>query len=117
MSGTRPGSCSALTRSVPCRGALGCSCAGWYPTWLDGATIVCRSEPRRARVSGKPSDRRWTDVDDAGDAGVIWVTVRRGKTNHADETNDVRYLKSDPARAARALRAATVERGAVARYL
>ena len=48
---------------------------------------------------------------------MIWVTVRRGKTNHADETNDVRYLKSDPARAARALRAATVERGAVARYL
>ncbi len=50
---------------------------------------------------------RWADVEDAGDADGILVTVRRSKTNQAGETNDVRYLKSGPARAVRALRAAT----------
>ena len=56
---------------------------------------------RRSQVSAL----RWADVEDAGDG--ILVTVRRSKTNQAGETNDVRYLKSGPARAVRELRAAT----------
>ena len=58
---------------------------------------------RRSEVSAL----RWADVEDAGDADGILVTVRRSKTNQAGETNDVRYLKNGPARAVRALRAAT----------
>ena len=49
---------------------------------------------------------RWADVEDAGDADGILVTVRRSKTNQVGETSDVRYLKNGPARAVRALRAA-----------
>ena len=58
---------------------------------------------RRSEVSAL----RWADVEDAGYADGILVTVRRSKTNQAGETNDVRYLKSGPARAVRELRAAT----------
>ena len=36
---------------------------------------------------------RWADVEDAGDADGILVTVRRSKTNQDGETNDVRYVK------------------------
>ena len=49
---------------------------------------------------------RWADVEDAGNADGILVTVRRSKTNQVGETNDVRYLKDGAARAVRALRAA-----------
>ena len=49
---------------------------------------------------------RWADVEDAGDADGILVTVRRSKTNQVGETSDVRYLKNGAARAVRALRAA-----------
>ena len=60
---------------------------------------------RRSEVSAL----RWTDVEDAGDGdgNGILVTVRRSKTNQVGETNDVRYLKSGPARAVRELRATT----------
>ena len=57
---------------------------------------------RRSEVSAL----RWADVEDAGDADGILVTVRRSKTNQVGETSDVRYLKNGPARAVRALRAA-----------
>ena len=57
---------------------------------------------RRAEVAAL----RWADVEDAGDADGILVTVRRSKTNQVGETSDVRYLKNGPARAVRALRAA-----------
>ena len=50
---------------------------------------------------------RWADVEDAGDADGILVTVRRSKTNQVGETNDVRYLKNGAARAVRTLRSAT----------
>ena len=45
---------------------------------------------------------RWADVEDAGNADGILVTVRRSKTNQVGETSDVRYLKNGPARALRA---------------
>ena len=54
---------------------------------------------RRSEVSA----RRWADVEDAGDADGILVTVRRSKTNQMGKTSDVRYLKNGPARAVRAL--------------
>ena len=57
---------------------------------------------RRSEVSAL----RWADVEDAGDADGILVTVRRSKTNQVGETSDVRYLKDGAARAVRALRAA-----------
>ena len=57
---------------------------------------------RRAEVAAL----RWADIEDAPDADGILVTVRRSKTNQTGDTHDVRYLKSGPARAVRALRAA-----------
>ena len=54
------------------------------------------SAARRSEVSAL----RWADVEDVGDGDVLYVTVRRSKTNQVGETSDVRYLKNGAARAA-----------------
>ena len=58
---------------------------------------------RRSEVSAL----RWADVADATDGEGILVTVRRSKTNHEGEGNDVRFVTDGVARALRTLRAAT----------
>ena len=66
---------------------------------------------RRAEVSAL----EWRDVSAATDGDGMLIAVRQSKTNQEADAGDVRYLKTGPAQAIRALRAA--ERGAVAKYL
>ena len=76
----------------------------------------------RARLVGEPSPAgertarvlrsevsalRWADVAESAAGDGMLVTVRRGKTNPAGETKDVRFVKGNVARALQTLRSAS----------
>ena len=67
------------------------------------AGLLFMAGMRRSEVSAL----RWADVAASAAGDGMLVTVRRGKTNPAGETKDVRFVKDDVARALQTLRSAS----------
>ena len=67
------------------------------------AGLLFMAGMRRSEVSAL----RWADVAESAAGDGMLVTVRRGKTNPAGETKDVRFVKGDVARALQTLRSAS----------
>ena len=68
------------------------------------AGLLFMAGMRRSEVSAL----RWADVAESAAGDGMLVTVRRGKTNPAGETKDVRFVKGDVARALQTLRFASI---------
>ena len=67
------------------------------------AGLLFMAGMRRSEVSAL----RWADVAESAAGDGMLVTVRRGKTNPAGETKDLRFVKGNVARALQTLRSAS----------